>query len=208
PSFKLQLYNDRGRRHGPEVDGQSVAKQINPVLPGEMLLLALGKPSGVDQVSGLPGFNTENNYGGTAVTVARLDLTAGARLPGRWYGYDAAEVVVVDTNDRDVMAALAVNGQALADWVARGGPLVVAAGGNWTSGRASVLGPLVPGVPAGQERLSSLDLKTLDTFAGAGKSVASPEAPPVLVTKVEQVEERGGKVLSAAAGLPLIVRGP
>lgn len=206
PNFMIRLRDQRGRRVGRTYDGSTLA-QLSAVLPGESMVLALGKPSGVDQVPGLPGFNSEKSGGSSALTVARIDPTGGARLPGRWYGYDAAEAVVVDTNDKDVMSALAVSGQALADWVARGGHLVVAVGGNWQSARDSVLGPLLPGVPVGQERLTLLDLKTLDVFAAASKSIFVPDAPPVFVTKLEKVEERGGKVLSAAAGVPLVVRG-
>jgi len=208
PNFLIRLRDDRGRQVGPAVDGASLAKELIPILPGETLLLGLGKPSGVEQVPNLPGFaNDKNVAGDSTLKVARIDVTAGAPLPGRWYGYDAAGAVVVDTNDKDVMARLEVSGQALADWVARGGHLVVSVGANWQAVRDSVLGPLLPGVPAGQERLTSLDIKTLDTFAGAAKSISSPEAPPVLVTKLEKVDDRGGKVLSAAAGVPLVVRG-
>jgi hypothetical protein len=128
-------------------------------------------------------------------------------LPGRWYGYDAAEAIVVDTNDKELMAELGLRGQALVDWVARGGHLVVAVGGNWASARDSTLGPLLPAVPVGQERLTAIDLKTLDTFAGASKSIATVSPPSVMVTKLEQVEARGGKVLSSSGDVPLVVRG-
>jgi hypothetical protein len=207
PNFVIRLRNERGRRVGHEVDGSSVAK-FEPVLPGETVVLALGRPSGVELLPALPMFAASANSGGAAtISIVRIDVTAGARLPGRWYGYDAAGAVVLDTNDRDVMAALGSQGQALADWVARGGHLVLSVGANWQAVRDSALGPLLPGVPAGQERLVSLDLKSLDVFAGAAKSIHSDEAPPAMVTKLERLDERGGKVLSAASGLPLVVRG-
>lgn len=210
PNFLIRLRNPKGRQVGRTVDGSTVSP-LSPVHSDETLLLTLGKPSGVEQVPALPVFaGNPNNPGssGSSVTIARIDSTAGAPLPGRWYGYDSAAAIILDTNDKDLMAALEVRGQALVDWVARGGHLVVAVGGNWQAVRDSVLAPLLPGVPIGQERLSSLDLKTLDTFAGAAKSISSPESPPVMVTKLDRIEERGGKVLSAAAGIPLVVRGP
>ena len=62
-------------------------------------------------------------------------------MPGRWYGYDAARAIVVDTGDRETMAALdGLRGQPLVDWVERGGHLVVSVGANWQAVRDSVLG--------------------------------------------------------------------
>ena len=50
-------------------------------------------------------------------------------------------------------------------------------------------------------------LEALDTFAGSTKPITPPGTPPVMVTKLEEVEERGGKVLSVMSNLPLVVRG-
>ena len=101
---------------------------------------------------------------------------------------------------------MTVRGQALVDWVARGGHLVVAVGGNWQSVSDSVLGPILPAVPTGQERVTSLE--ALDSFAGSNNKPITPAgSPAVLVTKLEQVESRGGKVLSATGDVPLVVRG-
>jgi hypothetical protein len=204
PDFLIRMYDQRGRRHGPVVDGSRVS-QLTPVMPDETLLLSLGKAQGVEQIPALPGFTTEKNASGQEITVARID-DMGGLFPGRWYGFDAAKAIVVDSNDKDLMAALAVRGQALVDWVARGGHLVVAVGGNWQSARDSVLGPMLPAVPVGQERLTSLS--TLEAFAGASKPIMPAGSQAVVVTKLEQVEQRGGKVLSATADIPLVVRGP
>ena len=43
----------------------------------------------------------------------------------------------------------ALRGQALVDWVKRGGHLVVAVGANWQAVRDSVLAPILPGLPGG-----------------------------------------------------------
>ena len=206
PSFVVRLYDESGRRRA-ESDNAN-AKTLSPIMPDETLLLTLGKPSGVDQVAGLPGFGnkTDLSPGQQELTVAHVEPQSGT-LPGRWYGYDAADAIVIDTNDKELMEALSVRGQAIVEWVARGGHLVVALGANWQSVRDSVLGPLLPALPTGQIQLKSLDLKTLDTFAGAAKSIASPDAPPVLVAKLEQIDERGGRILSAASDVPLVVRG-
>jgi hypothetical protein len=204
PSFVIRLYDQRGRRR-VQAEGANLAT-LSAVMPDETMLLTLGKPSGVEQVPALPGFTTEPSAGGQPeFRVGRVDVAAGS-MPGRWYGYDAAEAVVVDTNDKEVMQALTVRGQALVDWVARGGHLVVGVGGNWQSARDSVLGPILPAVPTGQVRVPSLEV--LDSYAGSNNNPITPAgSPAVLVTKLEQADSRGGKVLSATGDVPLVVRG-
>ena len=62
-------------------------------------------------------------------------------------------------------------------------------------------------MPAGQEQVASLE--ALDTFAGSTKPITPPRlGRKVMVTKLEEVDRRGGKVLSVMSGLPLVVRGP
>ncbi|HKI19430.1 MAG TPA: hypothetical protein VKA15_16210, partial [Isosphaeraceae bacterium] len=179
-------------------------------MPGETVILSLGRPQGLDAIAGLAGFKS----GGTAtdrspgqeIVTARIDVQGGM-MPGRWYGYDAAQVIVIDTSDREVLAALDnLRGKPLVDWVARGGHLVVSVGSNWQVVRDSVLGPILPGEPTGRERVTSLE--ALDVFAGSAKPITPPGAPAVQVTKFEGVAERGGSVLSVTANLPLVIRGP
>ena len=137
--------------------------------------------------------------------MAPVDPKSG--MPGRWYGYDAAKAIVVDTNDPETVAALAdFRGQALVEWVRRGGHLVVSVGENWQAVVDGVLGPILPAIPKGRERVASLE--AIDTFANANKSITPPGSPAVYVAKLEEVEARGGKILSVTSGLPLVVRGP
>ena len=65
--------------------------------------------------------------------------------------------------------------------------------------------PILPGLPSGLEKMTSLE--ALDTFAGSNKSITPPGTPPVMVTKLEELEERGGTVLSMMSNMPLVVRG-
>ncbi len=211
PNFTIRLFDQKGRRQGPPVDGAKLA-QLSPIQPDEAMILTLGGPSGVEQIATLPGFNSEKNGGASSVIVAQPDA-AGGKLPGRWYGYDAADSIVVDTNNRAAMAEIGIHGQALVDWVARGGHLVVAVSGNWTALRDSVLAPILPADLTGQQRLKAIDLKSLDIYATAVKSIVTVggggngEPAPVMVAKLEGIESRGGKVLSSAGDSPLVVRG-
>ena len=180
-------------------------RDLNPLQAEETLLLTLGNPSGVQPCARNARIRHSQQHAGRTLSVGRVEATSGL-VPGRWYGYDAAEAVVLDTNDRDVMDKLAIQGQALVDWVARGGHLVVGVGSNWQAVHDSVLAPILPALPTGQERLKSLG--AIDTFAGStNKSITPPGSSAVVVTKFEEIESRGGKVLSAAGNVPLVIRG-
>jgi hypothetical protein len=166
----------------------------------------------VETIPDLPGFHRggqpspSGRRAGDEIVTARIDAQAG-RLPGRWYGFDAARAIVLDSDDRATMASLdGLRGQALVEWVRRGGHLVVAVGAQWQAVRDSILAPLLPGLPSGQERVTSL--AALEAFAGATKPITPPGTPAVMVTKLEGVAQRGGRILSVTANLPLVVRGP
>lgn len=211
PDFTIRLLDQRGRRVVPDINGRNTA-QVNPVGPEETLILTFGKPQGVDQIPNLPAFQVSQygrGMGGSSeIAVASIDAVSG-HLPGRWYGYDAATAVVFDTNDQRIMEEFSqMRGPALEEWVKRGGHLVVAVGSNWQSVKDSFLGPMLPCVPTGQEQVSSLD--ALNSFAGAGATnpiMPAGSSKKVTVTKLEQVADRGGHVLSATGDLPLVVRG-
>jgi len=58
-------------------------------------------------------------------------LTSVRDLPPIWLGYDAADVVILATSDRNFMNAFIgdpTRTGALAEWVRRGGRLVILAG--------------------------------------------------------------------------------
>ena len=221
PEFTVRLLDEHGRRRAPDFNGAAMAK-LDPIRPDEMLLLALGRPQGVDLIPGLPSFSPDPNANNTmgrnmaiGMAVGRIESGGEDALPGRWYGYDAAEALVLDTNDREIMSKLnASGGQAVRDWVKRGGHLVVAIGSDWSRVRDSFLldqaDPMLPALPTGQERVSEFGA-SIESFAGAARPFsdqAGAGAKPILVTKLEEVEARGGKVLSESGSVPLIVRGP
>jgi hypothetical protein len=210
PEFTIRLLDENGRRVGGASQDTLMPQAPESIMPNETLVLTMGRPQGVESIKDLPGFQTSaarTNYRNALpeVLTARIDPQTGS-MPGRWYGYDAAQAVVIDTADRETLSALdALRGQPLVDWVARGGHLIVSIGANWQAVRDSVLAPILPGLPGGLERVASLE--ALDTFAGSNKSITPPGTPPVMVTRLEELEERGGTILSMMSNLPLVVRG-
>jgi hypothetical protein len=210
PEFTIRLLDENGRRVGGASQDMVMPQAPESIMPGETLILTMGRPQGVESIKDLPGFQSSGaraNYRSVApeVLTARIDPKAGS-MPGRWYGYDAAQAVVIDTADRETLSALdALRGQPLVDWVARGGHLIVSVGANWQAVRDSVLAPILPGLPAGLEKVASLE--ALDTFAGSNKSITPPGTPPVMVTKLAELAERDGTVLSMMSNMPLVVRG-
>ena len=155
--------------------------------------------------SALSGFKDENNQQGTdVVAVAGMRVPEG--MPGRWYGYDAVEAVVLDTNDRNVMDALAAGrGEALKTWVRNGGHLVVGVGENWQQVSDSILADMLPATLKGRTQLD--DLGALESLAGSTKPISKAGAQRVMVTQLEDWEARGGKALDSTT-TPLVVRGP
>ncbi len=104
------------------------------------------------------------------VLVARLQ-TIDDLLPGRWYGFDAVDVVVVDTNDKEMLATLSGNrGEALKQWVQRGGHLVVAVSSNWQAVNDGLLGEMLPARLNGQIQVTPFD--SLESFTGGSHQVA------------------------------------
>jgi hypothetical protein len=207
--FNIQVRDPRGRRVLDAPQDHTLPNAPTALMPDEFVILTLGQPVGLEQVMKLPGFaaggNGPTNSPSSQVVLERIE-TADDQMPGRWYGFDAAGAVVIDTDDAAALQALeGMRGQALVDWVSRGGHLVVTVGANGQAVRDSALAPILPALPAGQERVASLD--AIDTFAASTKPLTPPGTPAVLVSRLEGVQDRGGKILSITGSLPLIVRG-
>ena len=177
-------------------------------------MLALGKPEGVELVPKLPGFNgarmgsSNNTSGVSVVEVIRPQAIDGGLLPGRSLGYDAFDAVIVDTNDKNLMASMVVQGQAIVDWVAGGGHLVVTVGANWQAARDSVLGPILPAVPAGMTQIN--DVRTVEAFASATSQIVPVSADnrtTLAVARLEGADAKGSKVLCTTSTSPIVVRG-
>lgn len=202
PTFRVQALDREGRPRGKGVE----LSDPEPVEPGQVLIATLGNPRGVDEVPTLPGFSS-SGVQPPQVHVAKVRPGSAFTpdgLPDRWYGYDAAQAVVLDTNDVALMDALnAGKGQALDQWVRRGGHLVVAVGSNWQAVNDSMLKPMLPALPAGLVPL--YDPASLESFAGAGRLAGTISA-----ASLRLVEGRSARVLARTAAVPptlLVVRG-
>ncbi len=191
PELNIRLLDPNGRRVGGASQDSVMPQPPTVLMPQESLILTMGQPKGVESLPELPGFQQGGQTGpnaprrkiGGELYLARIDPQMG-RLPGRWYGFEAARAIVLDTGDPQVIAALdGLRGQALVEWVKRGGHLIVAVGANWQAVRDSVLAPILPGLPDGREKVPSLD--ALDVFAGSSKPITPPGTPEVLVTKLD-----------------------
>jgi hypothetical protein len=207
------LFYDRdGKPRGKvELDKLNPNNLPKPIFSDEIAILALGKAQGVEKVPSLPGLNGNRTVPGSSsagtsvVEVLKLQAMDGGFLPGRALGYDGLDAVVIDTNDREIMAALAVQGDAIKEWVDHGGHLIVAVGRNWQVVRDSVLAPILPATPNGTIRIN--DIGAIEAFAGGGASQLATDTSSLNIAKLEGVEAKGGKVLCSTATSPIIVRG-
>ncbi len=196
PDLNIRLLDSSGRRVGGASQEAVMPQPPVALMPQELLVLTMGRPQGVEALTELPGFRQGGQTGpygtrrvGGELMLARIDTQMG-RLPGRWYGFDAARAIVLDTADREVLSALdGGRGLALVEWVRRGGHLIVSVGTNWQAVKDSVLAPILPGSPNGQETAPSLE--ALDAFAGSNKQITPPGSKSVLVTKLDEIDQRG-----------------
>ena len=73
PNLLIRFRDQDGKLVGQTLDGSN-AVQFDTILPGESLIVTLGKPQGVELVPTLPGFSNEKSAtGGNELTNARID---------------------------------------------------------------------------------------------------------------------------------------
>ena len=192
-------------------------KSFTAMGPGEPLLLAVGSrmPGLRQNLAALfpPGANQDR------LRVAFAD--DGGSLPNRWFGYAPVDLVLLTTGNRKFVDGLLGEDrhykEALAEWVRRGGHLVVSCGRNQDSvpdlfNRANM--PL----PVNISPLQAKSVEGLRGFLTVGTPPLLATAPRdgvggmLVLAKLEPkpgmsmetiVPERGGENLS-----PLIVRWP
>ncbi len=203
----VRVRDERGRAASRPVHPEDLPGGNPPtgLDPSQTLVVTLGNPQGVAEVASLAGFSAATSAGregSTELVVVAPTVPSG--LPGRWYGYDGADVIVLDTNDTAVMDDLRNRGDGLRRWVRNGGHLVVAVASNWQVAR-ELLGDLLPAVPAGTTRLN--DSGEIEAFAGSSTNQLIPLGGSMTVARLDGAEARGRRVLAATVETPLVVRG-
>jgi hypothetical protein len=199
----VRLRDAKGRAAGPPSRPSSPSGSPPPRLLDQRqeMIVTLGKPRGVSGLSRLGAFQgpaDSSRPSPLAVAEARDE-----DLSDRAIGLDAASVLVLDANDPAAMASITAHASAILDWVREGGHLVVT-GTTAADAVRQALGPVLPAVPTGVTRLN--DLGELESFAGSKTNPIPGEAMAISV--LAEADTRGGRVLSATATAPLIVRGP
>ena len=183
----INLVQFRSLIDSKEADLTGLATMTN-----QIMVVTLGNPRGVGDLAGQidPNAPIGSPRELEVIVAAPEHLPDG--VPARWYGYDCANVVVLNTNDQATLDALNTRGEALRRWVQNGGHLVVAVGSKWQAVQDSFLAEMLPARPTGRMRLN--DLGALETFAGANSKPIVPAGGKAMeVTKLEPIAARGGK---------------
>jgi hypothetical protein len=139
-------------------------------------------------------------------------IDAVSQMPQHWFGYEAADLVILSTSNREFLKRLDAEHkryrEALAEWVLRGGHLVVAVGQNQDAFAAfAEWQPLLPVSLPKTESITGLRMAWED---GAGGPLGLPNQP-VTVAAIEGKPGRPFrslmKRLGDGAGQELIVQG-
>ena len=177
-----------------------------------LLYLALG--------SRLPGLKTPGGPSspqpmGTASRAEVGLITRIVELPTLWFGYGSADVVILATSDRDFISGLvsdqAGRRAALAEWVRRGGKLIVVRRQEPRSiCRHAELLALLPMTVEGPYVAPEATLKWIDGGGTADEStLANSDGKPVEFTKLSPRPDRSARVLmEGPTPSPLVVQGP
>ncbi len=196
---------------GQALNDPNTAGKLEFLGKDDYQLITLGHAQGVEGIPKMPGYNASpgsraTNGGAREVAVTQIEaLGVADRLPGRWYGYDSADALILDTADAEILAALNSNRlEAVRQWVERGGHLVVAVSSQWQAVNDGPLAAMLPARLVGQTQVSPFD--SLESFTGGSQQLQF-ENEPVQVVKLEDVESRGGRVIASTLSTPLVVRG-
>jgi hypothetical protein len=136
-----------------------------------------------------------------------VELADVTRLPERWYGYDAVDMLVLSTSRPEVFEQFdASRREALEAWVRRGGKLMLTGGPHAERllAGAGALGRLVPGRMTGVVGLRQTE--ALETYCQSTAPV--PRALDEGELRVARLAAVQGVVEAHEADLPLVVRAP
>lgn len=186
--------------------------QCAAMMLDQQLLLVVG--------SGLPGLRAAVSKGGDEENVVGSDeqprqlvqVDDVRMLPSRWFGYESADLLILSTGNRDFLTALAGEKSrmdALAEWVRRGGRIVIAVGRN--QDMVSQIEALQTLLPISVEGiLQRPRLRSIAKWSGPQHPVLE-SPPPAKVIDIADLKPKPGReterVLTEQDGPPLIVRG-
>jgi len=178
-----------------------------PYGPEVTFIISAGSPVGIAEMKDLPKYANALSANGnpSLVVVPATFDPSGNRdsFPSRWFEYDSAEAVVLDTGANGLLEYLAQSNksEALLGWVAQGGHLVISVGRNWQKLSDSRLADALPAIPSGRVKLNNR--AELEAFANS----THPLAGDLQITKFEGWEARGGVPLASTVSTPLVIRG-
>jgi hypothetical protein len=202
--FTFLTYTKASSLHGKitvtvEADGKRFEKEhtYESLIPGDVLYLTVGS-----RLSGLRRALTPQNAESTAIQTrfAYVDRDVQA-LPDHWFGYSAVDLLILTTGNRDFTSLLLNEREnrkeALAEWVRRGGRLVLSFGRNQDmipellqrlqmDLPVILRGPMaLPGLPAVHDWLPSAT--TIPPLVNAApRRQPGQKAPPVEVARMER----------------------
>ena len=146
------------------------------------------------------------------------------RLPDQWFGYQAIDLMIFPTADRGLLERLVAERdssklKAIAQWVRRGGRLVISVHWNNADTIADMLEkpaawqPPVPVVPPRDQRnvkdnAVKSPLNEVMTFAGAFKNFPADPARPVLLAQLGKDDAQWEVLARTKEGQPVITRMP
>jgi hypothetical protein len=187
---------------------QSGYRTATPLDPNQGLFLALGsrlsgldRPDKTNQPANQPVNNNDTRKSAFAVATRIPDM------PAAWFGYQSADLVILATSDRDFATGLVndrVRTAALAEWVRRGGRLVVCAGANADIIPGSPeLNALLPVDIGKQNRVPGLQITWRD-----GGTIGEP-LPAMSLTALAARDKRSHRVLvdGPQGSGPVVVQG-
>jgi hypothetical protein len=137
-------------------------------------------------------------------------------LPNRWYAYEAVDLLILTTGDRDFLTALTNDREgrkeAIAEWVRRGGRLLVSVGRNQDMvAKLDVIHSLLPVAVTGltpRPQLQSVRVfsRSDQPFqAGTRRTDPSAARPPIEVAKLEPKPGREVDTVLVEHNGPLVI---
>lgn len=142
----------------------------------------------------LPGTGATGASPATAISVAYADTT---HMPDSWKGYDSADLVILDEHSPSALTA--DQAQALKEWVAMGGHVLVVGGEDWQRLEQGPFADMLPVDVRGEQPIAAGLPELAATYGGS----MPPGAPVITLCQAR----KGAETLLSHEGRPLIVRG-